>query len=225
MWRPLQPTDTEQDRDIPPGVKAEEGGPAMRAEAVGSGLLRGLRASFTRRKHETAMEVSPATAVLPAPANVEVTPADGPSRAQFLEVKNLGKEAIFHATGQIVSSQNTNSALTSLYPLGWGRDRDAWVEIPRGETRQLLIATIGEVYAGSLFHMALIQAGPSMERHWARWNAQDKLPLPRFGLKVSIIAEGAASSWTGYYSVTPENQEGIGVRLIFRGLQSSPAAL
>ena len=134
--------------------------------------------------------------------------ADGPSRFQFLDVRNLGKEAIFHAKGQIISSQNSNSFLTGVYPLGWGRNRDAWVAIPKGDTRQILIATIGEVYAGSLFHMALIQAGPSVERHWARWNAQDKLPLPRFGLKVSIIAEGAEESWTGYFSVTPENQEG-----------------
>ena len=197
----------------------------MRAETVGSGIIRGLRASLTKRKHETSTEVSPATDVVPAQANIVVTPGDGPSRFQFLDVRNLGKEAIFHATGQIVSSQNTNSVLTGIYPLGWGRDRNAWVAIPKGGTRQILIATISEVYAGSLFHMALIQAGPSVERHWARWNAQDKLPLPRFGLKVSIIAEGAEESWTGYFSVTPENQEGVGVRLIFRGRQGSTGVL
>jgi hypothetical protein len=150
---------------------------------------------------------------------MEVTPGDGPSRFQFLDVRNLGKEAVFHAVGQIVSSQNTNSVLTGVYPFGWGRERDAWVAIPTGETRQILIATIREVYAGSLFHMALIQAGPSMERHWARWNAQDNLPLPRFGLRVSIVAEGAEESWTGYFSVTPENQAGVGVCLTFRGRQ------
>ena len=193
----------------------------MRAETAGSGILRGLRAALTKRKHETSTEVSPVTNVIPAQANMEVTPRDGPSRFQFLDVRNLGKEAIFHAIGQIISSQNSNSFLTGVYPLGWGRDRNAWVAIPKGDTRQILIASIGEVYAGSLFHMALIQAGPSVERHWARWNAQDNLPLPRFGLKVSIIAEGAEESWTGYFSVTPENQEGVGVRLIFRGRQGS----
>jgi hypothetical protein len=156
---------------------------------------------------------------------MEVTPGDGPSRFQFLDVRNLGKEAIFHAIGQIISSQNSNSFLTGVYPLGWGRDRDAWAAIPKGDTRQILIASIVEVYAGSLFHMGLIQAGPSVERHWARWNAQDKLPLPRFGLRVSITAEGAEESWTGYFSVTPENQEGVGVRLIFRGRQGSTGVL
>ncbi len=191
----------------------------MRSEGVGPGIFRGLRTSFTRRRPE--MEATPAAALVPVQANMEVTPADGPSRIQFLNVSNPGKEAIFHATGQIVSSENTNSALTGVYPLGWGRDREVWVSIPKGETRQILIATIRDVYAGSLFHMALIQAGPSVERHWARWNAQEKLPLPRFGLRVSIIAEGAKASWTGYFSVTPENQEGVGVRLIFRGQQGS----
>ena len=193
----------------------------MRAETAGSGIFRGLRAALTKRKPETSTEVSPATDVIPAQASIEVTPGDGPSRFQFLDVRNLGKEAIFHATGQIVSSQNTNSVLTSVYPLGWGRDRDAWVAIPAGDTRQILIATIGEVYAGSLFHMAVIQAGLSPERHWARWNAKEKLPLPRFGLRVSIIAEGAEESWIGYFSVTPENQEGVGVRLTFRGRQGA----
>ena len=197
----------------------------MRAETAGSGIFRGLRAVLTKRKQETSTKVLAVTDVIPAQANMEVTPGDVPSRFQFLDVRNLGKEAIFHATGQIVSSQNSNSFLTGVYPLGWGRDRDAWVAIPRGETRQILIASIAEVYAGSLFHMALIQAGPSVERHWARWNAQDKLPLPRFGLKVSIIAEGAEESWVGYFSVTPENQEGVGVRLIFRGRQSSTGML
>jgi hypothetical protein len=163
--------------------------------------------------------------VVPLRASIEVTPGDGTSRFQFLDVRNLGKDAIFHATGQIVSSQNTNSVLTGVYPLGWGRDRDAWVAIPKGDARQILIATIGEVYAGSLFHMAVIQAGPSVERHWARWNAEDKLPLPRFGLRVSIIAEGAERSWTGYFSVTPENQEGVGVRMVFRGRQASMEVL
>jgi hypothetical protein len=197
----------------------------MRAEIVGGGIFRGLRASFTKRKLETSTEVSPASHGTPRQANMEVTPTDGPSRVQFLDVRNLGKEAIFHATGQIVSSQNTNSALTGVYPLAWGRDRNSWVTIPKDETRQILIATIGEVYAGSLFHMALIQAGPSLERHWARWNAKDELPLPRFGLKVSIIAEGAEEAWTGYFSVTPENQEGVGVRLVFRGRQGSTGVL
>src|SRR5271170_235731 len=197
----------------------------MRTETAGSGIFRGLRAALTKRKHETSTKVSAATNVIPAQANMEVTPGDGPSRFQFLDVRNLGKEVIFHATGQIVSSQNSNSFLTGVYPLGWGRDRDAWVAIPKGETRQILIATIGEVYAGSLFHMALIQAGPSVERHWARWNAEDKLPLPRFGLRVSIIAEGTEESWTGYFSVTPENQEGVGVLMVFRGRQGSTGVL
>ena len=193
----------------------------MRADSTESGIFRGLRAVLTKRKLDTLAKVSPATDVVPAQANMEVTPGDRPGRFQFLDVRNLGKEAIFHARGQIVSSQNSNSFLTGVYPLGWGRDRDAWVAIPSGDTRQIWVASIGEVYPGSLFHMALIQAGPSVERHWARWNSQDKLPLPRFGLKVSINAEGAEESWTGYFSVTPENQEGVGVRLIFRGRQGS----
>jgi hypothetical protein len=193
----------------------------MRGEISGSGIFRGLRASIAKRKRETSTEVAPVADGIPVQASMEVTPGDGPSRFQFLDVRNLGREAVFHATGQIVSSQNTNSVLTGVYPLGWGRDRDAWVTIPKGDTRRILVATIGEVYGGSLFHMALIQAGPSTERHWARWNAQDKLPLPRFGLKVSIIAEGAEESWTGYFSVTPENQDGVGVRLLFRGRQGS----
>jgi hypothetical protein len=197
----------------------------MRSETAGSKIFRGLRASLTKRKHETSTEVAPATIAVPAQANMEVTPGDGPSRFQFLDVRNLDKEAIFHAKGQIISSENSNTFLTGVYPLGWGLDRDAWVAIPRGDTRQILIATVSEVYAGSLFHMALIQAGPSVERHWARWNAQDKLPLPRFGLKVSIIAEGAEESWIGYFSVTPENQEAVGVRLIFRGRQGSAGVL
>jgi hypothetical protein len=197
----------------------------MRTDTAGSGIFRGLRAALTKRKDETSTKVSPATDVITAQANMEVTPGDGPSRIQFLDVRNLGKEAIFHAIGQIISSQNSNSFLTGVYPFGWGRDRDAWVAIPKGETRQILIATISEVYAGSLFHMALIQAGPSAERHWARWNAQDRVPLPRFGLRVSITAEGGEESWTGYFSVTPENQEGVGVRLIFRGRQGSMGVL
>jgi len=189
--------------------------------ASGSGIFRGLCAPFTRRKHEPSTTVSCA-ASLPQPhARVEVSPVDGPSPVQCLHVRNLGQEATFHAESQIVSSQNTNSVLTGAYPLGWGPDRDSWVVIPKGATKQILIATVGEVYAGSLFHMALIQAGPSVERHWARWNAQDKLPLPRFGLRVSIIAEGAEDSWTGYFSVTPESQERLGLRLTFRGLQAS----
>jgi hypothetical protein len=218
MRRPLAPTDAQPDRAILADAQAERDA-APRAETFGSGIFRGLRASLTKRKQAASMDISPATDVVRAQANMEVAPGEGVSRFQFLDVRNLGKEAIFHATGQIVSAQNTNSALTSVYPLGWGRDRDAWVAIPKGEIRQILIATVGEVYGGSLFHMALIQAGPSLERHWARWNAQDKLPLPRFGLKVSIIAEGADESWTGYFSVTPENEEGVGVRLIFRGRQ------
>ena len=197
----------------------------MRTETVGNGIFRGLRATFTKRKHETSTEVPPTTEVGQVREKMEVTPADGPSRLQFLDVRNLAKEAVFHATGQIVSSQNTNSVLTGVYPLGWGRNRDEWITIAKGDTGQILIATIGEVYAGSLFHMALIQAGPSAERHWARWNAKDQLPLPRFGLKVSIIAEGAEEPWTGYFSVTPENQEGVGVRLIFRGRQSATRVL
>jgi hypothetical protein len=224
MRRPLAHTEAQPDRAILTDVQSE-GGAAIRAETFGSGILRGLRASLTKRKQAASADISPAMDVVPPQANMEVTPAEGPSRFQFLDVKNLGKEAIFHATGQIVSSQNTNSALTGVYPLGWGRERDAWVSIPKGETRQILIATIREVYAGSLFHMALIQAGPSVERHWARWNAQEKLPLPRFGLRVSIVAEGAEESWTGYFSVTPENQEGHGVRLTYRGRQSATAVL
>jgi hypothetical protein len=220
MRRPLVPTEGQPDRAILADVKPE-GGAAMSAETFGSGIFRGLRASLTKRKQATTMDVPSATDVIPAQANMEVTPGEGLSRFQFLDVRNLGKEAIFHATGQIVSSENTNSALTSVYPLGWGSDRDAWVAIPKGDTRQILVASIGEVYGGSLFHMALIQAGPSAERHWARWNAQDKVALPRFGLRVSIIAEGAKESWTGYFSVTPANPEGVGVRLIFRGRQGS----
>ncbi len=223
MWRPLARTDVQDTRTVRPKPAADSD-PAMRADAVGSGIFRGLRAVLTKRKHETSTEISPPANVVPVRASIEVTPGDGPSRLQFLDVRNLGKDAIFHATGQIVSSQNTNSVLTGVYPLGWGRDRDAWVAIPKGDTRQILIATIGEVYAGSLFHMALIQAGPSVERHWARWNAEDKLPLPRFGLRVSIIAEGAEQSWTGYFSVTPENQEGAGVLMLFRGRQASMEA-
>jgi len=189
----------------------------MKAGSAGSRIYRGLRASLTKRKHEAAIKVSRAAEVISTQANIEVSPGDGPSRFQFLAVRNLGKGAIFHAKGQIVSSENSNTSLTGVYPLGWGLDRDAWVTIPKGETRQILLATVAEVYAGSLFHMALIQAGPSAERHWARWNAKDKLPLPRFGLKLSISAEGAEDSWTGYFSVTPQDQEGSGVRLIFRG--------
>lgn len=197
----------------------------MRAEIAGSGIFRGLRAALTKQKHEASTKVSPATDVIPTQAIMEVTPGDGAGRFQFLDVRNLSKEAIFHATGQIISSQNSNTFLTGVYPLGWGRQRDAWVSIPKGDTRQIFVATVDEVYGGSLFHMALIQAGPSVERHWARWNAQDQLPLPRFGLRVSIIAEGAEESWTGYFSVTPENQEGIGVRLTFRGRQGSTGVL
>jgi hypothetical protein len=224
MWRPLARTDAQDTRTVLPKPAADSD-PAMRAGAVGSGIFRGLRAVLTKRKHETSTEILPPANVVPLRASIEVTPGDGPSRFQFLDVRNLGKDAIFHAKGQIVSSQNTNSVLTGVYPLGWGRDRDAWVAIPKGDTRQILIATIGEVYAGSLFHMAVIQAGPSVERHWARWNAEDKLPLPRFGLRVSIIAEGAERSWTGYFSVTPENQEGVGVRMVFRGRQASMEVL
>jgi hypothetical protein len=148
---------------------------------------------------------------------MKVTPERGLSRMQYLGVKNLGNEAIFHARGQIVSSQNANSFVTDVYPLGWGRDCDAWVTIPTGATKHILIATISEVSAGSLLHLGLIQARPSVEIHWARWNARDKLPLPRFELKVSIRAESAKESWTGFFLVTPENHEGTGVRLTFRG--------
>ena len=197
----------------------------MRAESAGSGIFRGLRAALTKRKHESPPDLASATTVLRPDSGMEVTPALGPGRFQFLNVRNLGREAIFHATGQIISSQNSNTFLTGVYPLGWGRELDLWVAIPKGDIRQILIATIGEVYAGSLFHMALIQAGPSAERHWARWNVQDKVLLPRFGLKVSIIAEGAEESWIGYFSVTPENQEAVGVRLIFRGRQGSAGVL
>ncbi len=197
----------------------------MRAKPPGGGIFRGLRASLMRRKQETLQELAPATDVITAQANMEVTPGDGPGRFQFLNVRNLGRETIFHAKGQIISSQNSNSVLAGVYPLGWGRDREAWASIPKGATRQILIATIGEIYAGSLFHLALIQAGPSAERHWARWNAQDILPLPRFVLKVSIIAERAEESWTGYFSVTPENQEGVGVRMVFRGRLDAMGAL
>ena len=197
----------------------------MRSETVAGGIIQSLRAALTRRRHEASMEVSPAIDPIRSLANVEVTPGDVPGRSQYLNVKNLGKEAFFHATAQIVSSQNSNSFLAGVYPLGWGRDRHAWAVIPKGEIRQISIATIDEVYTGSLFHMALIQAGPSVERHWARWNAQDKLPLPRFGLKVAIIAEGAEEPWTGYFTVTPENKEGIGVRVIFRGREGSTGVL
>jgi hypothetical protein len=190
----------------------------MKSESVGGGIFRGLRTALTGRKPNTATEKAPAM-IVPAQESIEVTPTDGPGRTQFLNVRNTSKEAIFHATGQIVSSQNTNSVLTGVYPLGWGSDRAAWIAIPKGETRQILIATIREVYAGSLFHMAIIQAGPSPERHWARWNAQEKLPLPRFGLRISIIAEGAEKSWTGYFSVVAENQKEVGLRLTFRGRQ------
>jgi len=193
----------------------------MKAKTAGTSAFLGLRAFFTKRKQETSVEIPPAADVKPTLTNIEVTPGDGSSRFQFLDVKNLGKEATFHAEGQIVSSQNCNSFLSGVYPLGWGHDRDAWVVIPNGTTKKILTATLHEVYAGSLFHMALIQAGPSMELHWARWNAQDKLPLPRFGLKVSVIAEGAEEPWTGYFSVTPENPGGTGIRMTFRGLQGS----
>jgi hypothetical protein len=218
MWRPLAHGDAQDLRATLPNATAGAGG---RTENSGSGIFRGLRAVLTKRKHETSTVISLAPIAAPVQATIEVTPADGPSRFQFLDVRNLGKDAVFHATGQIVSSQNTNSCLTGVYPLGWGRDRDAWVAIPKGSTRQILVATIGEVLAGSLFHMALIQAGPSVERHWARWNSEDNLPLPRFGLKVSIIAQGSEEFWLGYFSVTPENQEGAGVRLIFRGRQGA----
>ena len=175
-------------------------------------------AYFTKGKQEVPGEMPPAADTRPAVANIEVTPEDGSDRFQFLNVRNLGKEATFHAEGQIISSQNSNSFLTGVYRLGWGHERDLWAVIPNGATRRLLIATVNEVYAGSLFHMALVQAGPSVERHWARWNAQDKLPFPRFGLKVSIVAEGAEEPWVGYFSVTPENREGTGVcRMTFRG--------
>jgi hypothetical protein len=224
MWRPLARTDVRDDRAVVLNATADLN-TATGAESAGSGIFRGLRAALSKRKHETSTEITPETNAVPVRASIEVTPGDGPSRFQFLDVRNLGKDAVFHATGQIVSSQNTNSALTSVYPLGWGHSRDAWVAIPKGDSRQILIATIGELYAGSLFHMALIQAGPHMERHWARWNAEDKLPLPRFGLKVSIIAEGTEESWTGYWSVTPENQEWTGVRLTFRGRQGSVGVL
>lgn len=186
----------------------------MRAKRAG--IIEGIRASFARRKEEVSPELAPAAR---SQAKIEVKPSVGTGRFQFLDVRNLEEQATFHAEGQIISSQNSNSFLTSVYALGWGRERLAWVTIPKGATRKLLIASVSEVYDGSLFHMALIQAGPSMERHWARWNAQDKLPLPRFGLKVSIVAERAEEPWTGYFSVTPENQEGTGVQLTFRGLQ------
>jgi hypothetical protein len=193
----------------------------MKSETTKSGFLQGLRATFSKRKSEASTDAAPATDVIRSHATMEVTPGDGPDRFQFLDVKNLGEQATFHAEGQIISSQNTNSVLTGVYPLGWGRNRDAWVAIPKGATRQILIATIREVFEGSLFHLALIQAGPSAERHWARWNAQEKLPLPRFGLRVSIIAEGAEIPWAGYFSVTPQNHEGAGVRLTFRGMQAA----
>lgn len=192
----------------------------MKAITAGAGIFRGLRARFGNRKQGDVAEKSPVAGVKPSHANIEVTPGDGSNRIQFLDVKNLGKEATFHAEGQIISSQNSNSFVTGAYPLGWGPDRDAWVAIPKGDTRKILIASVREIYAGSLFHMALIESGPSVELHWARWNAQDKLPLPRFGLKVSIIAEGAEEPWTGYFSVTPENQQGTGIRMTFRGLES-----
>lgn len=219
MWRTQSRDEAQPAQAVPPKVIADAD--AIRTDTQGNGIFRGLRASFTKRKPDASTDASSATEVMWAHANMEVTPGDGPSRFQFLDIKNLGEEGTFHAEGQIISSQNTNSVLTGVYPMGWGRERDAWIAIPKGATRQILIATIGEVYAGSLFHMALIQAGPSVERHWARWNAQEHLPLPRFGLRVSITAEGAQESWIGYFSVTPENQEGVGVRVTFRGLEEA----
>src|SRR5271165_4198724 len=134
-------------------------------------IVRALDA-FTKRKDEAPIEAS-SVDIKPALANIEVKPGEGSGRFQFLEVTNLGREATFHAEGQIISSQNSNSFLTGVYPLGWGPERDAWAAIPKGATRKILIASVREVYAGSVFHMALIQSGPSVERHWARWNAQE----------------------------------------------------
>jgi hypothetical protein len=195
----------------------------MKTESAGAGIFRGLRSALTGRKSHTPMEAAPATDMARAQIVVEVAPGDESGRIQFLNVKNSGKEAIFHAKGQIVSSENTNSALAGVYPLAWGPDRDAWMAIPKDGTRQILIATVREIYAGSLFHVALIQAGPSAERHWARWNAQENLPLPRFGIRVSISAEGAEESWTGYFSIAPDTQKEVGVRVTFRGRQPAVA--
>jgi hypothetical protein len=193
----------------------------MSHESSANGILQTLRAALVKRKPTSSTEAPACIKSIPDETNVEVTPGEGHSRLQFLAVKNTAKEAVFHATAQIVSSQNTNSVLTGVYIMGWGHTRDAWATIPKGESRQILVATITEVYVGSLFHLALIQSGPSMERHWARWNAQDNSPLPRFGLKVSITAEGRKEAWEGFFSVTPDNQTGTGVCLTFRGRQGS----
>ena len=194
----------------------------MIAITAGVWNFQDLWAGFTKRKPDRSAKAPLVIVDKPDLTNIEVTPEEGPNHFQFLDVKNLGKEAVFQAEAQIISSQNSNSFLMGVYPLGWGDDRDGWVVIPRGTTRKILVATIKEVYPGSLFHMALIQAGPSEERHWARWNVEDHAPLPRFGLKVSIIAKGANQPWIGYFSVAPNNEDGTGWRLrtAFRGVGS-----
>ena len=195
----------------------------MIAITAGVWNFQDLWAGFKRRKPGPSPELPPVIIDRPDLTNIEVTPEEGPNHFQFLDVKNLGKEAVFQAEAQIVSSQNSNSFLMGVYPLGWGYDRDGWVVVPQGVTRKILVATVKEVYPGSLFHMALIQAGPTEERHWARWNVEDHTPLPRFGIKVSIIAKGANQPWIGYFSLAPNNEGGRArcLRMTFRGLEAS----
>lgn len=154
-------------------------------------VLLGLSWGMMEYKHWRTRPKVEAEKTDPKALEVDLVPSSGPSSTQLLAVKNNGNPQRFHANCTLMDRRNDPNALNRrTYDLAWDRESLREVELIRGESSNLVIATASCKYPEGWAEVSLIGLanGTKATTEFSRWTEHRDVP-PEYDLDVSVFGE------------------------------------
>lgn len=126
--------------------------------------------------------------------DVGLNPSSGPSDELVLAVLNRGEGREFWAQCMPIALRNSPNALRrKTSSLKWEHTTERRLFIDKGESQNLLIATVQTDHKNDLSEMRLwgLVGKESKQYEWARWITDPKEKLPEYDLQITVLSEGA----------------------------------
>jgi hypothetical protein len=137
------------------------------------------------------------------PVNVGFEPSEGQFEKMYLRITNRSESQLFQAQCRVLARRNDpNPQHRVTYPLNWEVPIGRALRLLKGESGNLLIASVGEDRSSMMGWMKL-ESASTIPVPDSRWNLRPDEPLPEYDLEITVLGQQSKNPQTERFTVRP----------------------